>query len=271
MVVDEAGQGDAPVRVRRAGAAMWVTLDRPAALNALNWAAKDAILDALRDAAGDDSVRAVALNHTGRAFCVGEDLRALEAGYREGRAPELASTLQRHYEPIVELLTTMPKPTVACLNGAAAGAGLSLALACDLRLASTAASFTLAFTGVGLIPDAGATHHLPRVVGLGRALELAMLGDRVGADDALRMGLVGRVWPADEFEARADDEVARLAAGPTTAYALTKRLLRAGARGDLRTALDAEAEAQSVAGRTADHMEGVNAFLGKRAPAFNGR
>jgi 2-(1,2-epoxy-1,2-dihydrophenyl)acetyl-CoA isomerase len=269
-VEDQAG-GAATVRVRRAGAAVWITLDRPGALNALDWATKDALLAALDDAAADDSVRAVALTGAGRAFCVGEDLRALDAGHRAGRGAELTGTLQAHYEPIVRLLTGMAKPTVACLDGIAAGAGASLALACDLRLASTAASFTLAFNGIGLVPDAGATWHLPRIAGLGRALELAMLGDRLGADDALRLGLVSRVWPAEEFAARAEDEVARLAAGPTTAFALTKRLLRAAEGGTLDDALAAEAEAQAAAGATADHQEGLAAFLARRAPAFPGR
>ena len=264
-------QDEAAVGVRRAGAAVWITLNRPAALNALDHPSKAALLAALRDAAADDSVRAVALTGSGRAFCVGEDLRALDAGHREGRGAELTATLTERYEPIVHLLTGMPKPTVACLNGIAAGAGLSLALACDLRLASTAASFTLAFNGIGLVPDAGATWHLPRIAGLGRALELAMLGDRIGADDALRLGLVSRVWPAEEFPARAQDEVARLAAGPTTAFALTKRLLRAAGETTLEQALAAEAEAQSAAGATDDHQEALAAFLAKRTPAFTGR
>ncbi|HKE99406.1 MAG TPA: enoyl-CoA hydratase-related protein [Actinomycetes bacterium] len=259
------------VVLRHAGGATWITIDRPDALNALDPETKAALLAALEDAADDPAVRVVALTGGGRAFCVGEDLRALEAGYRDGRAADLAATLDSFYAPAVRLLAEMPKPTVACVNGVAAGAGASLAFACDLRLASAAASFTLAFSGVGLIPDAGATWHLPRLVGLARALELALLGDRLGAEDARRAGLVSRVWPAEEFGARAEETVARLAAGPTTALALAKQLLRASHTAALDTALAAEARAQAAAGATADHLEGVAAFLAKRAPEFTGQ
>jgi 2-(1,2-epoxy-1,2-dihydrophenyl)acetyl-CoA isomerase len=141
--------------VRRDGAATWITLDRPDALNALDGTVREALVDALGEAAGDPGVRAVALTGGGRAFCVGQDLRELEQGYREGRAPDLAAVLERHYAPICRLLAEMPKPTVAVVNGVAAGAGVSLALACDLRLASSAARWRLAFSGIALIPDAG--------------------------------------------------------------------------------------------------------------------
>jgi 2-(1,2-epoxy-1,2-dihydrophenyl)acetyl-CoA isomerase len=264
------GQATGRVAVRRAGGAVWITLDRPEALNALDPEAKAALLAALEDAADDPAVRALALTGTGRAFCVGEDLRALAAGYREGRAADFAATLDSFYAPAVRLLAEMPKPTVACVNGVAAGAGASLAFACDLRLASAEASFTLAFAGVGLIPDAGATWHLPRLVGLARALELALLGDRVRAEDAQRIGLVSRVWPAEEFAARAEEAVAQLAAGPTSAFALTRQLLRANQTAALDAALAAEAQAQATAGASADHLEGVAAFLAKRAPVFTG-
>src|SRR5215212_9286280 len=185
--------------VRRQGAATWITLDRPDAVNALG------------EAAEDDSVRAVALTGTGRAFCVGQDVRELEQGYREGRAPDLAAALERHYAPICRLLAGMPKPTVAVVNGVAAGAGVSLALACDLRLASSAARWRLAFSGIALVPDAGSTWHLPRLIGLSRALEMALLGDWVEADQALAFGLVNRVWPAEDFQHEAEAAVAALA------------------------------------------------------------
>ena len=201
--------------VRRDGAATWITLDRPDALNALDDPVREALVDALREAAGDPGVRAVALTGGGRAFCVGQDLRELEQGYREGRAPDLAAVLERHYAPICRLLAEMPKPTVAVVNGVAAGAGVSLALACDLRLASSAARWRLAFSGIALIPDAGSTWHLPRLVGLSRAMEIALLGDWIDADQALQFGLVNRVWPADDFRREAEAAVAALAAGPT--------------------------------------------------------
>jgi 2-(1,2-epoxy-1,2-dihydrophenyl)acetyl-CoA isomerase len=256
--------------VRREGAATWITLDRPQALNALDGETKEALVGVLREAAEDPGVRAVALTGSGRAFCVGQDLRELEQGYREGRAPDLAASLERHYAPICRLLAEMPKPTVAVLNGVAAGAGVSLALACDLRLAGSEARFRLAFSGIALVPDAGSTWHLPRLVGLSRAMEIALLGDWVDADQALAFGLVNRVWPAGDLEREAGAAVAALAAGPTLAYARTKALFRDHLRVDLAAALAGEAEAQVAAGQTKDHLEGVTAFLEKRPPTFQG-
>jgi 2-(1,2-epoxy-1,2-dihydrophenyl)acetyl-CoA isomerase len=258
------------LEVRRDGAATWITLNRPEALNALDAATKAALVGALREAADDRAVRAVALTGGGRAFCVGQDLRELEAAYREGQTPDFAGELERHYAPICRLLAEMPKPTVAVVNGVAAGAGVSLALACDLRLAGTAARFRLAFAGIALIPDAGSTWSLPRVVGLSRAMEIALLGDWVEADQALQFGLVNRVWPADDLERQAAATVAALAAGPTLALARTKALLRDHLQADLAEALAGEAKAQAAAGGSDDHMEGVTAFLEKRPPRFQG-
>ena len=258
------------VSVRREGAAAWITIDRPDALNALDGPTKQSLLEALGEAARDPAVRAVALTGSGRAFCVGQDLRELEQGYREGRAPDFAAELERHYAPICRLLAEMPKPTVAVVNGVAAGAGVSLALACDLRLASSAARWRLAFSGIALVPDAGSTWHLPRLVGLSRAMEIALLGDWVDADQALAFGLVNRVWPADELAGEAEAAVAALAAGPTLALARTKALLRDHLRVGLAGALAGEAEAQVASGHTKDHLEGVTAFLEKRPPTFQG-
>jgi 2-(1,2-epoxy-1,2-dihydrophenyl)acetyl-CoA isomerase len=256
--------------VRRDGAATWITLDRPDALNALDVPTREELLGALGDAAEDPGVRAVALTGSGRAFCVGQDLRELEQGYREGRAPDVAAALERHYAPICRLLAGMPKPTVAVVSGVAAGAGVSLALACDLRLASDAARWRLAFSGIALVPDAGSTWHLPRVVGLSRAMEMALLGDWVDADQALSFGLANRVWPAEDFQREAEAAVAALAAGPTLALGRTKALLRDHLGTDLDAALAGEAEAQVASGQTKDHLEGVAAFLEKRPPDFQG-
>ena len=256
--------------VRRDGAATWITLDRPDALNALDGPVKEALAGALREAAGDPGVRAVALTGSGRAFCVGQDLRELEGGYREGRAPDFAAELERHYEPICRLLAEMPKPTVAVVNGVAAGAGVSLALACDLRLASSTSRWRLAFSGIGLVPDAGSTWHLPRLVGLSRAMEMALLGDWVDADQALAFGLVNRVWPAEDLQREAEAALAALAAGPTLAFGRTKALFRDHLGTDLTGALAGEAEAQVASGQTKDHLEGVTAFLEKRPPNFQG-
>jgi 2-(1,2-epoxy-1,2-dihydrophenyl)acetyl-CoA isomerase len=212
----------------------------------------------------------VALTGSGRAFCVGQDLRELEQGYREGRPADFAAELERHYAPICRLLAGMPKPTVAVVNGVAAGAGMSLALACDLRLASSDARWRLAFSGIALVPDAGSTWHLPRVVGLSRAMEMALLGDWVDADQALSFGLANRVWPAEEFRREAAAAVATLAAGPTLAFGRTKALLRDHLGTDLDGALAGEAKAQVASGQTKDHLEGVTAFLEKRPPDFQG-
>jgi 2-(1,2-epoxy-1,2-dihydrophenyl)acetyl-CoA isomerase len=256
--------------VRRDGAATWITLDRPDALNALDGPVKEALAGALAAAADDPGVRAVALTGSGRAFCVGQDLRELEDGYREGRAADFAAELERYYAPICRLLAEMPKPTVAVVNGVAAGAGVSLALACDLRLASSAARWRLAFSGIGLVPDAGSTWHLPRLVGLSRAMEMALLGDWVDADQALQFGLVNRVWPAEDLQREAEAALSALAAGPTLAFGRTKALFRGHLGTDLAGALAGEAEAQVASGQTKDHLEGVTAFLEKRPPTFQG-
>ena len=256
--------------VDRRGAATWLTIDRPEALNALDAPTKEALVEALQEAAGDPGVRAVALTGAGRAFCVGQDLRELEQAYREGRPPDLAGALERHYVPICRLLAEMPKPSVAVVNGVAAGAGVSLALACDLRLASSAARWRLAFSGIALVPDAGSTWHLPRLIGLSRALEMALLGDWVEADQALAFGLVNRVWPADDFRREAEAAVAALAAGPTLALGRAKALLRDHLQVGLDEALAGEAAAQVASGQTKDHAEGVAAFLEKRPPTFQG-
>ena len=256
--------------VRRDGAATWITLDRPDALNALDGPVKEALAGALAEAADDPGVRAVALTGSGRAFCVGQDLRELEDGYREGRAADFAAELERYYAPICRLLAEMPKPTVAVVTGVAAGAGVSLALACDLRLASSAARWRLAFSGIGLVPDAGSTWHLPRLVGLSRAMEMALLGDWVDADQALQFGLVNRVWPAEDLQREAKAALSALAAGPTLAFGRTKALFRGHLGTDLASALAGEAEAQVVSGQTKDHLEGVTAFLEKRPPNFQG-
>jgi 2-(1,2-epoxy-1,2-dihydrophenyl)acetyl-CoA isomerase len=265
-----AAPAEAGLTVERRDGVAWLALNRPASLNALDADLKEALVAALGAAAEDPAVRAVALTGSGRGFCVGQDLRELSGAYREGRSPDFAEVLERHYAPTIRLLAGMPKPTVAVVNGVAAGAGVSLALACDLRLAASDSRFRLAFSGIGLIPDAGATWHLPRLVGLSKALEIALLGDWVDAAEALRIGLVNRVFPAEELAERAEGVLTALASGPTLALARTKALLRSSLEADLDGALAAEAEAQASSGQTKDHLEGVTAFLEKRPPSFQG-
>ncbi len=244
-----------------------ITLNRPDALNALTIPMKERLLDALRRVGGDPAVRAIVLTGIGRAFCAGQDLRERLAP----DAPSLGDELTLRYNPIVRAIRSAPQPVIAAVNGVAAGAGASLAFACDLRIAADTASFVLAFGRIGLIPDSGATWTLPRLVGSAKAAEMALLGDPVGAEEALRIGLVSRVVPADALAAEAAAMAARLAALAPGATAATKRLLADASHGDLDAALAAEAEAQGVAGSNPDHAEGLAAFIEKRLPRFSGR
>ncbi len=246
-----------------------VTLDRPDAMNSLTAEVKTALLEALRRAADDQEVRAVLLTGSGRAFCAGQDLHEHAANLKAGRG--LADTVRAHYNPIVELITTMDKPVVAAVNGVAAGAGASLAFACDLRVASEKAKFALAFAGIGLAPDSGASWTLQRLVGLGRASELMLLGEPVDAARALELGLVTRVVPADELPKTAGELAVRLAAGPTRAFAATKRALAHAATHSLPEALALEARLQDECVATEDHRAATESFLAKRRPVFNGR
>jgi 2-(1,2-epoxy-1,2-dihydrophenyl)acetyl-CoA isomerase len=243
-----------------------ITLNRPAALNALTVPMKQALLAAFRRVEAEKDIRAVILTGAGRAFCAGQDLRErLEPG-----AAPLGVEVRERYNPIVRAMRNLPKPIVGAINGVAAGAGASLAMACDIRIASDAASFALAFGRVGLVPDSGATWFLPRLVGATRAAELALLNDPMSAADAVRLGLVGRVVPAAELAAEARAVAERLAAGAPLAIALTKRALQAAWEHDLEAALELEAELQDAAGRTKDHAEGMAAFMDKRQPRFSG-
>ena len=243
-----------------------ITLDRPDALNALDAALKRELLAAFRAAGRDREVRVVVLTGAGRAFCAGQDLR-------ETTGPDVAplsSVLRDAYHPLILAMRRLDKPIVGAVNGVAAGAGVSLALACDLRLAADAASFVLAFGRVGLVPDSGSTWFLPRLVGPARAAELALLGEPLTAVDAERWGLVNRVVPAADLAEAARAVAARLAGAAPRALALTKRALDRSFETDLEAQLELEAALQGIAGRTADHREGVAAFLEKRPPRFTG-
>lgn len=243
-----------------------ITLDRPEAMNSLTAEVKEALHGALRRAAADHGVRAVLLTGSGRAFCAGQDLREHADNLRAGRG--LANTVREHYNPIVELITTMAKPVVAAVNGVAAGAGASLAFACDLRLASDRAKFAMAFAGIGLAPDSGASWTLQRLVGRGRAAELMLLGEPLDAARALELGLVSRVVPADDLQKAAQELAVRLAQGPTLAYAATKRALAYAATHSLTDALSMEADLQDSCAATRDHVRATESFLAKERPVF---
>ncbi len=244
-----------------------ITLNRPDVLNAVNLQLTTELSEAVRLAERTPEVRCVILTGAGKGFCSGQDLRD-RAGVGE---VSYADSLRQRYNPIVLRLRTMEKPVIAAVNGVAAGAGCNLALAADLRIASDRASFIEVFSRVGLIPDSGGSFILPRLVGLAKAMELAYTADTVDAAEALRIGLVNRVVPHDELETASLDLARRLAQGPTRGFGLTKRAFNYALTASLDAALEYEAHMQELAGRTADHREGVNAFLEKRPPRFEGR
>lgn len=259
------------VRYQVAAGVATVTLARPAAMNSLDLATKDALLAALRAAAGDPAVRAVVLTGEGRAFCVGQDLRE-HAGNLDRLDPaEVWATVPRHYAPLAATLAGMPKPVVAAVNGVAAGAGAALAFACDFRVVAESAGFNLAFAGIGLSVDTGTSWTLPRLVGHARALELLLLPRTVPAAEALALGLATQVVPADRVAAESADLAARLAAGPTLAYAAIKEALLYAATAPLAAALEREGELMARTGRSVDHRAAVAAFLDRRPPVFEGR
>jgi 2-(1,2-epoxy-1,2-dihydrophenyl)acetyl-CoA isomerase len=248
-----------------------ITLSRPEKLNALTHRMSDELGRAFAEAGGDPDVRAIVLTGAGRGFCAGQDLSEFESAYRAGERPDIRRHLEASYHRLIPQIVGMPKPVVAAVNGVAAGAGVSLAVACDVRLASEEARFLQAFVKIGLIPDSGGTWLLPRVIGYARALELSISGDPIDARRALEIGLVNRVVPAERFEGEVEGYAARLAALPTAAIAATKELLANAPRVALDEALRREAEAQGRMGQTEDHLEGVMAFAEKREPRFRGR
>ena len=248
-----------------------VRLDRPDVLNAFNDELGFAALEAVEAASSDDSVRCIVLTGSGRGFSAGEDLAALSETYKAGEVPGLGDTLVRRYNPLIRAIRNAPKPVLAALNGVAAGAGASIALACDFRIAAENVKMSLAFVKVGLVPDSGGVWFLTRMVGAARAWELAATGDALPAARCLELGLVNRVVPAGEFETEWKAWATELANGPTRAYALIKSLVNNATTSSLEEQLEIEVDAQSAAGRTKDHLEGVQAFLEKRRAAFEGR
>ncbi len=245
-----------------------LTFNRPEVRNAFNDVMADEVLTALKAAERDDAVRCLVVTGAGVGFCAGQDLAALrdrtdDVSFREH--------LLKTYNPIVLKLRSIEKPVIAAINGAAAGAGWGLALACDIRYAAESAKFRLAFSGIGLAPDSGTSFFLPRLIGLGRALELAYTNDVLDAATALSLGLVNKVLPADQLLPTTLELAHRLAQAPTRGLGLTKRAMNHALTVDLAAALDYEAYLQDTAGRTVDHREGVQAFLEKRAPKFVGK
>jgi 2-(1,2-epoxy-1,2-dihydrophenyl)acetyl-CoA isomerase len=243
-----------------------LTLNRPEALNSFTVEMKDDLFKALKDAARDREVRAIVLTGAGRAFSAGQDLKE-----RQGAdVADLGTELRLRYNPIILAMRRLEKPIVGAINGVAAGAGISIALACDIIIAADNATFIEAFSRVGLVPDTGSTWFLPRLVGNARAAEMFLTADPVDAATAERIGLINRVVPADKLMDEASALAARLAKSAPIALGLAKRALNRTYDMNLEEALDYEAQLQSVAGRSADHKEGVAAFVEKRPANFTG-
>jgi 2-(1,2-epoxy-1,2-dihydrophenyl)acetyl-CoA isomerase len=257
---------ESPLLVSRQGAIATLQFNRPEAMNALDLPTALALRDAVRAIAHDASVRAVLLRGSGRVFVAGGDLVMLAADPVQG-AQDLLGPLNE----TLLLLQGLNAPVIAQVHGAAAGAGLSLMLMCDFVLAAEGSKFNLAYINLGTSCDVGASWALPRLVGLRRALEIALLGESFGADEALRLGLINRVLPAAELPAAAQAFAERIASGPTVAYGHMRRLMRASLDHNLATQLQAEAQAFDACARTDDLREGIEAFFAKRKPQFNGQ
>ncbi|TMC03642.1 MAG: 2-(1,2-epoxy-1,2-dihydrophenyl)acetyl-CoA isomerase [Chloroflexi bacterium] len=260
-----------PLRLERDGALAVITLDRPEVLNTFDEALTSALALAIDEVAADAAVRAVVITGAGRGFSAGQDLRDRFLKVVAGQDLQLGNELRRRYHPLIAAIRAMRKPVVAAVNGVVAGAGLGIAVACDVRVASSSASFRAAWTRVGLVPDAGSAYFLPRIVGWGRATDMILTGEPVNADEALRIGLVTRVWSDAEFAVKWREYARGLAHGATEAYALSKEGLNAAWDRDFASFLELESSLQDRAGRTSDYAEGVRAFTSKTPAKFEGR
>jgi 2-(1,2-epoxy-1,2-dihydrophenyl)acetyl-CoA isomerase len=247
-----------------------LTLNRPGTLNSFNTEMHEEVRAALQQVREDEALRCLLLTGSGRGFCAGQDLsdRAIAA---DGGTPDLGASVEKYYNPMIRGIMTLPKPVVCAVNGVAAGAGASLALACDIVLAARSASFIQVFCKIGLVPDSGGTWNLPRAVGLARAKGLAMLGDKLGAEQAEAWGMIWRCIDDEQLQDEAMKLARHLATQPTQGLGMIKKLLVESTANSLHEQLELEREAMSTLSRSEDYREGVAAFLQKRAPQFKGR
>jgi 2-(1,2-epoxy-1,2-dihydrophenyl)acetyl-CoA isomerase len=255
----------AEVEVSRDGAVLTITLNRPEVLNAINLAVQQGLRDALKEARAEE-VRAVVLTGAGRGFCVGQDLTE----FRDATG-DISERLRGYYHPNIQAIRGLEKPVIAAINGVAAGAGLSFACACDLRIAADEASFIPAFIGIGLVPDSGGTLFIQRLLGTPRAFDWMTTNRKLTAAEALEWGLVNEVVETDRLAAHTAEVAANFASQPTRAIGMTKRLFDHAATATLEEQLELESQLQAAATKTEDFHEGVAAFLEKREPAFTGR
>jgi 2-(1,2-epoxy-1,2-dihydrophenyl)acetyl-CoA isomerase len=261
---------EAPLLVTVVGGVATLTLNRPDRLNALTAGLHEDLRAALDRAASDEAIRALLITGAGRGFCAGQDLSERRAAARDPRR-DLGQGIERYYNPLIRRLRSLEKPVIAAVNGVAAGAGVGLALACDIVIAAQSASFIEAFSRIGLVPDAGNTWFLPRLVGTARAMAMALTGEAVSAERAATWGLIWKAVPDDALMTEARELAQRLAQGPTRALGLTKRALNRSSTNGLDAQLDLERDLQREVGFGEDYREGVAAFLEKRPPRFNGR
>jgi 2-(1,2-epoxy-1,2-dihydrophenyl)acetyl-CoA isomerase len=244
-----------------------VTLNRPDFYNAINDEISYELQDVFKKLKRDDNIRVIILTGEGKAFCSGQDLKTIS----KSKNRNLADSLHKRYNPIIRAMRTLPKPIICKLNGVAAGAGCSFALACDIIIASEKASLVEVFIKVGLVPDSGSSYFLPRLVGSLKAFELATLGNKVTAEEALKLGMVNRVVPHDELDNAVMELADHYASAPTKAIGLIKKMLDKSTHSDLDTMLKYEAYCQEIAGNSEDYQEGVQAFNEKRKPEFKGK
>lgn len=245
-----------------------IILNRPKSYNSFNREMALAVQDALADCQADPNVRAVVITGEGKAFCAGQDLAEVT---NPELHPGFKAILDEHYAPIILAIRNLQKPVIAAVNGVAAGAGANIAVACDIVIASEAASFIQAFSGIGLIPDSGGTFFLPRLVGFQKALAISMLGDKISATEAEQMGMIYKAYPAEEFETKVNELAVRLSQMPTKGLALTKKIYHQSMTNSLEEQLKAETILQIEASETEDCKEGIQAFIEKRKPTFTGK